>query len=568
MANCSFLKATDARNSARNNTLIWTEICEVQQAILAAIDSNQYSTIVNDGTPFTTLQSISGATISAPGTNYDIVTATATIDANNTGGTSAVIAPVVTGSTITSFTVTNGGSGYTPVSATAALAAPSNLTDAQDETNYDGVGGDGTFTAGDSYFVGEVITLSDSSTATVDAIAGTGFVTIAAQDETNYDNVGANGTFTAGSGYAISDTITLSDGTVITVDTLSGSAVATFTVTSSSTSKLATGIQRVQLSTSGSGVGFSLTTGTNNETAVGTVTQFTIASPGAVPFFLGAALQQGSTTGIGASFTITPATNNVAALVGGVGGTLTPIVTGGVITNVVINTPGTGYISGTPVTISHPSGVGFTGNVSSVGGGGEILAITITAAGSGYETLNPLVTVTHPYGQDFSGVVTQTGGVITGISIQNGGVLYGNVYPTVTVSDATGSGAVITVTGVAAGAITSVQVANGGSGYSQTAAAIVSPAAGDGGNDLDGNPLLYAAYSPAGSGATLALTADTNTFGTDPLDYYSVFAGQATDVVIADQIQYVLDYFDALGYNIRAQVNPATGNTLQWQIIW
>ena len=41
-----------------------------------------------------------------------------------------------------------------------------------------------------------------------------------------------------------------------------------------------------------------------------------------------------------------------------------------------------------------------------------------------------------------------------------------------------------------------------------------------------------------------------------------------TDAVIADQIQYVLDYFTALGYNIRAQVNPSTGNTLQWQIIW
>ncbi|MHA1289824.1 MAG: hypothetical protein ACTSPB_20785, partial [Candidatus Thorarchaeota archaeon] len=71
MANCSFIKATEARNIARNDTLLWTEICEVQAAILAAIDGDPcatppvqgaYSVIVAGGTPFTYTDAITGLT--------------------------------------------------------------------------------------------------------------------------------------------------------------------------------------------------------------------------------------------------------------------------------------------------------------------------------------------------------------------------------------------------------------------------------------------------------------------------------------------------------------------------
>jgi len=562
MATCSFIKATDAKSLSRNNAMVWGEICELQTAILAAIAGDPcatppvlgaFETLVTDGTPFTSLNEISAATLVTGGTGFSIETATAAIDDNGTGGSAATLTPIVTGQVITGFTITNGGSGYTPVSATAALSTPSNLVDAQDETDYDGVGGEGSYNAGDSYFIGEVITLSESSTATVDAVTGTGYVTIAAQDETDFDGGANNGTFTGGTGYAALDTITLSDGTVITADTVAAGVITEFTVTTSSTSKSAISVQRVQLSTSGVGVGFSLTTDTNNETTVGQVTQFTIASPGAVPFFLGTTVQQTSTTGIGASFTLTPSTLNVAALAGGVGGALTPIVTNGVVTSVVINTAGTGYISGTPVTVTHPSGTSFAGNVSSVGGSGEILAVTITNGGTGYGTVSPLVTITHSTGFGFVGTVQQTAGVITGIGITDGGSLYGDLYPTIVVSDSTGTGAEINVTGVTAGVITSIQLADGGSNYSTTPS------------------LLY--YYANGTQATanlpvITLTVDTNTFGTTPFIYYSVLSGQSSDRVIQDQLQYVIDYFTALGYNIRAQVNPATNNTIQWQIIW
>jgi hypothetical protein len=83
---------------------------------------------------------------------------------------------------------------------------------------------------------------------------------IDAQDETSYDNVGNEGTFAAGTGYAVSDIITLSNGATVTVDTLSGSAVATFTVSSDETTDFGQeGVTLTQLSTDGSGTGFTLT---------------------------------------------------------------------------------------------------------------------------------------------------------------------------------------------------------------------------------------------------------------------------------------------------------------------
>lgn len=101
------------------------------------------------------------------------------------------------------------------------------------------------------------------------------FETIAAQDETDFDGVGDNGTFTGGTGYAGGNTITMSDGTVITVDTVSGGVVTEFTVTSKSTSGgTIPNAVLTQSSTSGGGTGFTLTLGDDNETPDGTRTSW------------------------------------------------------------------------------------------------------------------------------------------------------------------------------------------------------------------------------------------------------------------------------------------------------
>jgi len=562
MANCSFISATEARNLARNNTLLWTEICEVQTQILAAIDGNLYSVLINDGTPMTATQAITSVEVTGGGSGYTLTSATAVINENGTGGTLATVVPVVTGTTITSFNITNGGSGYTPVDVTATVGAPSELVDSQDETNYDGGAGNGTFAVGSLYRATELILLNDGHTVTVDTITATGTVLTVAQDETDFDGVGANGTWVGGDGagltaYQAGTTITLTDGTIIDVDVVDGNGdVTEFTVTTPGTNQHATATVLTQTATTSSnGLGFTLTSGTNNEIAVGSVLTFTLNAVASVPFFYPTTVIQTSSSVGGSGFTLTPASNNITVLAGGSGATLTPIEVNGAITDVIINAAGTGYLVGAPILFpTPPAGAGATAIVNAIGGSGEITSISITNPGSGYEQAVATITVTAPNGLtpavEFAGTVSTTAGVVTGIIITEGGAGYTDLYPTVTVADPTGTGATFT-TNVAGGLLTAVNVVTGGAGYSQTP-----------------TPTILGSDGSVNNTATLVFTVGTNTFGTDPSDYNDVLTGQSTDAVITDQIQFVLDYFTALGYNIRAQTNTATADTMQWQIIW
>ena len=95
-------------------------------------------------------------------------------------------------------------------------------------------------------------------------------VLIQGQDETFYDGSPVTeGTFAAGTGHVALDTITLSDGSVITVDAVGGGGEVTqFTVTTANdATTFSTGDTLTQASTSGVGVGFTLTPGTDNKTA-------------------------------------------------------------------------------------------------------------------------------------------------------------------------------------------------------------------------------------------------------------------------------------------------------------
>ncbi len=89
---------------------------------------------------------------------------------------------------------------------------------------------------------------------------------IGSQDETNYDNSPTTeGTFSGGSGHAVNDVITLSDTSWITVDAVSTGVVTQFTVTDSQRSDFAqVGTALTQTNTTGSGTGFSLTPGRDN----------------------------------------------------------------------------------------------------------------------------------------------------------------------------------------------------------------------------------------------------------------------------------------------------------------
>lgn len=102
---------------------------------------------------------------------------------------------------------------------------------------------------------------------------------ITAQDETSYDNSPASeGTFSGGTGHSVSDVITLTDGTTVTVDAVSTGVVTQFTIDSSNwTKEVSAGSTVLQDSTTGSGTGFSLTLDTGNvETAADALLQCTI----------------------------------------------------------------------------------------------------------------------------------------------------------------------------------------------------------------------------------------------------------------------------------------------------
>jgi hypothetical protein len=116
------------------------------------------------------------------------------------------------------------------------------------------------------------VTVSDVNTYTFTttdsgstSYTGSGFI-IHNQDETSYDNSPATeGTFSGGTGHAVSDVLTLRGGAKITVDAISSGVVTQFTVDAGDSvgGRSASDIQD-QISTTGSGTGFSLTLDTDN----------------------------------------------------------------------------------------------------------------------------------------------------------------------------------------------------------------------------------------------------------------------------------------------------------------
>lgn len=112
-----FITADEARSNARDNSLVFQEICAIQQAILAAVDAHAFEVIVADGSPMTSVNEIQSITVTNPGSGYSTVDATASVV--HPVGLGAVIEPIISAGTVTGFNIVAGGSGYEPVLATA-----------------------------------------------------------------------------------------------------------------------------------------------------------------------------------------------------------------------------------------------------------------------------------------------------------------------------------------------------------------------------------------------------------------------------------------------------------------
>lgn len=84
------------------------------------------------------------------------------------------------------------------------------------------------------------------------------------QDETDYDGVGDNGTFSGGTGHAISDQISLGSLGLVLVDAVDGGGAVTQFTTQTQNGWVKVGDSQGQTFTTGSGTGFSMTFQKNN----------------------------------------------------------------------------------------------------------------------------------------------------------------------------------------------------------------------------------------------------------------------------------------------------------------
>lgn len=127
---------------------------------------------------------------------------------------------------------------------------------------------------------------------------------------------------------------------------------------------------------------------------------------------------------------------------------------------------GQGYTTAPTVTV-HTNGSGTGAAFSAQISGGAVSFLTATAAGSGYGK-NDLVWLTFSgggAGTTPTATATLKNGVITSVQIVNGGAGY-TTSTTLSVTDGTGSGAVLVVSGLQGGIIQAIEVQNGGHDYS------------------------------------------------------------------------------------------------------
>lgn len=114
---------------ALNQSVVWEEICKLQQAILAAasqcqVGGGQFCTIVAGDTPMTFVAGVTGVTIVDGGSGYfQDSPSVKFIPPVGSSGSGAAGTVVTNGGKVLSISVTNPGSGYEPVSSTMSVSS-------------------------------------------------------------------------------------------------------------------------------------------------------------------------------------------------------------------------------------------------------------------------------------------------------------------------------------------------------------------------------------------------------------------------------------------------------------
>lgn len=114
---------------ALNQSVVWEEICKLQQAILAAASQcqsggGQFCTIVAGTSPMTFVSGVTGVTVINGGSGYfqdsPTIKFIPPVGSSASGATGTL---TTNGGKVLSITVTNGGTGYAPISSTMSVTS-------------------------------------------------------------------------------------------------------------------------------------------------------------------------------------------------------------------------------------------------------------------------------------------------------------------------------------------------------------------------------------------------------------------------------------------------------------
>ena len=362
---------------------------------------------------------------------------------------------------------------------------------------------------------------------------GSYFLTETAYIEPSTENVGAVISVTVdagGSGYTVAPIVTFSSGTATATATLATTGAVAF----------------IDLNNGGSGY---------TTTPTVTITGGTGSGATATATLSGNAVASIEVNNGGSGYTTTPTVTISGS--GGSGATATATI-GFPVSTVPVTSGGSGYTTPPIVTICGGSGATATATIDSTG---TVTSIEVNNGGSGYTT-TPTVTITGGTGSGATATATLSGNAVASIEVNNGGSGYTSA-PTVTITDRGGSGATATATvsddsqrvdsrlsgitsgsfysflvggasktsltvdatansepisfgnsktltattSIITGAVTSIEVNNGGSGYTTTPTVTITGGTGSGATAtavLSGDAVASVLVTTGGSGYTSA----------------------------------------------------------------
>lgn len=232
------------------------------------------------------------------------------------------------------------------------------------------------------------------------------------------------------------------------------------------------------------------------------------------------------------------------------------IVAGGQVTGYIMISGGGNYVTAPSVSIQG-DGIGATASAALVPT--PLASIQVTNSGVDFNSL-PIVSLSGA--GNLVASLQATG--IDHISVTSPGEHF-HAVPTITFIS--GSQQIsqpiapIVVTSLAY-TVSGIQVVSGGLDYQSVPVVVIgSP------GTLLGNTATATASIGSGSGTFYLQQYMPST------DYYKVWKGQAPSDALTvrpyqDQMQTIMNYFTALGYNINRLTNSATGTTLVWNVKW